>query len=327
METGKCTSTKAVQIYIPTNHLWGLYHGKGEPSEEPNLRRQVSFRPIRAWKDNPQPRGTGRKPPSTRLRAGIIVTSPQDTHVLEKGRQEFCNGEAWQTSPLPHRLSRLTSPAMRQSNILHDFWCALLQSESHSVMSHSLWPHGLHIPWYSPGQNTGVGSLPFSRGSSQPRDQPRSPTLQTDSLPVEPQGKPKDAWVGSLSLLQQIFLTQELNQSLLHCRQILYQLRHKEDQHSITRMRFSPKMRDLKAFMKNSSWGTFYRIISQYSSEVSRLWRTKITSQNSQKLSKLWEIKKKDWGAVLDDSWVNVGSWTASCARKRTLVRQPATSE
>ena len=30
--------------------------------------------------------------------------------------------------------------------------------------------------------------------------------------------------MGSLSLLQGIFLTQELNQGLLHCRQILYQL-------------------------------------------------------------------------------------------------------
>ena len=30
--------------------------------------------------------------------------------------------------------------------------------------------------------------------------------------------------MGSLFLLQQIFLTQELNQGLLHCRQILYQL-------------------------------------------------------------------------------------------------------
>ena len=30
--------------------------------------------------------------------------------------------------------------------------------------------------------------------------------------------------MGSLSLLQQIFLTQELNWGLLHCRQILYQL-------------------------------------------------------------------------------------------------------
>ena len=34
----------------------------------------------------------------------------------------------------------------------------------------------------------------------------------------------KNTWVGSLSLLQGIFLTQELNQGLLHCRQILYQL-------------------------------------------------------------------------------------------------------
>ena len=29
-------------------------------------------------------------------------------------------------------------------------------SESHSVMSNSLQPHGLYSPWNSPGQNTGV---------------------------------------------------------------------------------------------------------------------------------------------------------------------------
>ena len=58
-------------------------------------------------------------------------------------------------------------------------------SESHSVMSDSLQPHGLYNPWNSPGQNTEVGSL---------------------------------------SLLQQIFPTQELNRGLLHCRWILYQL-------------------------------------------------------------------------------------------------------
>ena len=34
----------------------------------------------------------------------------------------------------------------------------------------------------------------------------------------------QNARVGSLSPLQQIFPTQELNQGLLHCRQILYQL-------------------------------------------------------------------------------------------------------
>ena len=54
--------------------------------------------------------------------------------------------------------------------------------------------------------------------------EPRSPTLQVDFLPDEPPGKPRNAGVGSLSLLQRIFLTQESNQGLLHCRRILYQL-------------------------------------------------------------------------------------------------------
>ena len=52
----------------------------------------------------------------------------------------------------------------------------------------------------------------------------RSPTLQADSLPAERPGKPKNTGVGSLSLLQQVFPTQESNQGLLHCRRILYQL-------------------------------------------------------------------------------------------------------
>ena len=63
-----------------------------------------------------------------------------------------------------------------------------LKSESFSVVSNSLWPHGLYNPWNSPGQNTGVGSL---------------------------------------SLLQGIFPTQRSNPGLLHCGQILYQLSHK----------------------------------------------------------------------------------------------------
>ena len=40
-----------------------------------------------------------------------------------------------------------------------------------------------------------------------PGIKPRSPALQADSLPAEPQGKPKNTGVGSLSLLQRIFLT------------------------------------------------------------------------------------------------------------------------
>ena len=59
-----------------------------------------------------------------------------------------------------------------------------------------------------------------------PGIKPRPPALQVDSLPADPPGKPKNTCVGSLSLLQ-IFLTQELNQDLLHCRQILYQLSYK----------------------------------------------------------------------------------------------------
>ena len=42
-----------------------------------------------------------------------------------------------------------------------------------------------------------------------PGIKPRSPALQADSLPAEPPGKPKNTGVGSLSLLQQIFPTQE----------------------------------------------------------------------------------------------------------------------
>ena len=63
-----------------------------------------------------------------------------------------------------------------------------LPSESHSVVSDSLRPHGLYGSWNSPGQNTGVGSL---------------------------------------FLLQGIFPTQGWNPCLPHCGQILYQLSHK----------------------------------------------------------------------------------------------------
>ena len=63
-----------------------------------------------------------------------------------------------------------------------------------------------------------------SRDLPNPEIKPWSPALQADSLPAEPQGRPKKTRVSSLSLLQWIFPTQELNQGLLHGRRILYQL-------------------------------------------------------------------------------------------------------
>ena len=44
------------------------------------------------------------------------------------------------------------------------------ESKSHSLVSDSLQPQGLYSLWNSPGQNTGVGSLGFSSGSSWPRN-------------------------------------------------------------------------------------------------------------------------------------------------------------
>ena len=61
-----------------------------------------------------------------------------------------------------------------------------------------------------------------------PGIEPRSSTLQVDSLLSEPQGKPKNTFrVDSLTLLQGNFPTQGSNTGLLHCRRILYQMSHK----------------------------------------------------------------------------------------------------
>ena len=43
-------------------------------------------------------------------------------------------------------------------------WIWFFKSESRSVVYDSLWPHGPYSPWNSPGQNTGVGSLSLLQG-------------------------------------------------------------------------------------------------------------------------------------------------------------------
>ena len=70
--------------------------------------------------------------------------------------------------------------------------------------------------------------FPFPGGLPNPGIEPRSLALQLDSLQAEPQWKHKNTTVGSLSLLQWNFQTQEWNRDLLHCRQILYQLSYQE---------------------------------------------------------------------------------------------------
>ena len=73
-------------------------------------------------------------------------------------------------------------------------------------------------------------TFPLSRGSPQPRDQTQVSCIEADSLPAEPQGKPNNTGVGSLSLLQWLFPTQESNRGVLNCRWILNQLSYQGNQ-------------------------------------------------------------------------------------------------
>ena len=105
------------------------------------------------------------------------------------------------------------------------------ESESHSVVSDSLWPHGLYSPWNSPGQNTGVGSL---------------------------------------FLLQGIFPTQGSNPGILHCRQILYQLSHRRSPESKTCLFYfwivasgllPPIHLEFRLFWSSGSWGDLEEVV------------------------------------------------------------------
>ena len=100
------------------------------------------------------------------------------------------------------------------------------ESESCSVVTDSLRPHGLYRPWNYPGQNTGVGSCSLLQGifPTQGSNPGLPHSNRQNSLPAESQGKPKNTGVGSQSLLQRIFLTQGSNPGLLNYRKILYYL-------------------------------------------------------------------------------------------------------
>ena len=68
------------------------------------------------------------------------------------------------------------------------------ESECCSVLSHSLWLHGLwpareFCPWNPPGKNTGAVAISFSRDLPDPGLEPVSPAPQVDSLSSEPPGR------------------------------------------------------------------------------------------------------------------------------------------
>ena len=90
-----------------------------------------------------------------------------------------------------------------------------------------------------------------------PGIEPRSPALQVDFLPAEPPGNPKNTGVGSLFLLQWIFLIRESNWDLLHCRQILYQLSYQGTKRYIQKLiHFSIKIKvflKIKIFLREAS--------------------------------------------------------------------------
>ena len=99
------------------------------------------------------------------------------------------------------------------------------ESESRSVLSDSFaTTRTIQSMEFSRPEYWSGSPFPSPGDRPNPGIEPRSPTLQEDSSPAEPPEKPPNTGVGSLSLLQGIFLTQELNRGLLHCRQILYQL-------------------------------------------------------------------------------------------------------
>ena len=103
-------------------------------------------------------------------------------------------------------------------------WCLVTsESESHSVVSDSATPWTLQSMEFSRPEYWSWQPFLSPGALPKPGVELRCPTLQTDSLPAEPPGKPKNTGVHSLSL-QWIFPTQESNQGLLHCRRILYQL-------------------------------------------------------------------------------------------------------
>ena len=137
----------------------------------------------------------------------------------------FSRQEYWSRLPFPSPgyISdpgiKLASPALagRLFTLSHQGSPHFLmkRSESCSVVSDSFnpwttWSTEFSRPEYWSGQPfPSPGDLP------NPGIKPRSPALQVDSLPAEPQGQSKNTGMGILSLLRWIFPTQGSKRGLL----------------------------------------------------------------------------------------------------------------
>ena len=112
-------------------------------------------------------------------------------HALEKEMATHSSVLAWR---IPGTVGPGGLPSMGSHRFGHDWsdlaaasYICYSDSDSCSVMSNSLWPHGLYptsllYPWDSLVKNTGAGHHSPSPGDiPEPGMEPRSPALQTDS--------------------------------------------------------------------------------------------------------------------------------------------------
>ena len=122
----------------------------------------------------------------------LTLWDPMDCSIAGSSVNGILQGRILEWVAFPSA-EKLHDPGIKHSLLHLKHWqvdylpLVLPESESCSVVSVSLRPHGIKSPWDSLGQNTGVGSH---------------------------------------SLLQGIFPTQGLNPGLPLCRMILYQMSH-----------------------------------------------------------------------------------------------------
>ena len=146
-----------------------------------------------------------------------------------------------------------------------------LNSESRSVLSDSLWPHGLQSMEFSRPEYWSGKPFPSPGDLPNPGIEPTSPTLHVDSLSTESQGKPKNTGVGRLSLLQWILLIQESNWGLLHCRRILYQLSYQGSPKENTQKKKKEKGSDSSIRQTNSNLPSTILVLLRWANYLNSL--------------------------------------------------------